>query len=271
MLYRYKMFAMCIVMTGLSATVSHADEGGLPEGKDIAQHVDDRSEGTAVSRYVQFTLTDKRGKKREQMTRTYRKDFGDVKRSVVFYTNPKNVEGTAFLTYDYTDPSQEDDQWLYIPAMRKVRRISSANRGDYFLGTDFTYYDMKHESDVEAGIYLWETLGREDVAGHTCFVIEATPRQENVAAELGYSRVQFWIDPENWMKRKAEFWDSSGNQLKTIFFNDIRQVEGLWTAHELVAKNHKTGHTTMLRMTDIDYNGDIDDGKFTTVGLRRGP
>jgi hypothetical protein len=265
------MFAMSIAMTGLLAIVSHAEEGRLPEGKDIAQQVDDRSEGTSVSRYIQFTLTDKRGKKREQMTRAYRKDYGDVRRSVVFYTNPKNVEGTAFLTFDYTDSSQEDDQWLYLSAMRKVRRISSANRGDYFLGTDFTYYDMKHESDVEVEIYLWETLRREDVAGRTCFVIEATPRDTNVIEELGYSRVQFWIDVENWMKRKAEFWDSSENPLKTISFNDIRQVEGLWTAHELVAKNHKTGHTTVLRMTDVDYNGDLDDDKFTTVGLKRGP
>ena len=271
MFYRYKRYALFISMVGLWAAVSHADEGSLPEGKEIAQHVDDRSEGKSVSRYVKFTLTDKRGKKREQMTRTYRKDYGEVKRSVIFYTEPKNVEGTAFLTFDYAEPSQEDDQWLYIPAMRKVRRIPSANRGDYFLGTDFTYYDMKHESDVEVEIYLWETLRREDVAGHTCFVIEATPRHADVVDELGYSRVQFWIDAENWMKRKAEFWDSSGNPLKTIFFNDIRQVEGLWTAHELVAKNHKTGHTTVLRMTDIDYNGDIDDDKFTTVGLRRGP
>ncbi len=268
---QYHYVPLCAVVAFLFITEALANDATLPTGIEIAQNVNAREEGASVSRSIQFTLTDKRGKKREQQTRAYRKNSEDMKRSVIFYTNPTNVAGTALLTYDYFEPTNEDDQWLYLPAMRKVRRVSASNRGDYFLGTDFTYYDMKHELDVEIAGFHWTTLRKEDLSGNACFTVEAKPKEHTVAEELGYSRVVFWIDAENWLKRKADFWDLSGNPLKTIYFRDIRQVEGIWTAHELVAQNHKTGHTTVLQMADIDYDTDVDDVIFTQAGLKRGP
>jgi uncharacterized protein len=262
------MYAVAILWY---AGAAYANDAALPEGLEVAQNVNARDEGQSVSRSIQFTLTDKRGKTREQQTRAFRQNGDEMKRSVIFYTDPANVAGTALLTYDYYEAGKEDDQWLYLPSMRKVRRVSAANRGDYFLGTDFTYYDMKHELNVEIESYHWQTLDREEVAGHDCFKVEAIPRDPAVAKDLGYSRVLFWIDAENWFKRKADFWDLGGNPLKTVFFRDIREVDGIWTAHELVAQNHKTGHTTVLRMSDIDYEADIDDALFTQVGLKRGP
>lgn len=268
---RYQRFPLCLAVVALSVAHAFANDAQLPDGLEIVQNVNQREEGDSVSRSIQFTLTDKRGKQREQQTKAYRLNGDEMKRSVIFYTDPANVAGTALLTYDYHESGREDDQWLYLPAMRKVRRVSAANRGDYFLGTDFTYYDMKHESDVEIESFHWTTLRREEVNGHRCWAVEAKPKDPAVAKELGYSRIQFWFDEENWLKRKAEFWDLSANPLKTIFFKDIRQVEGIWTAHELVAQNHKTGHTTVLRMSDIDYDADLDEQIFTQNGLRRGP
>jgi len=245
-------------------------EDALPPAEAIVQNVNDRDDGETLSRTIAFQLTDKRGKTREQQTKSFRRNYDGEKRSVIFYTDPKNVEGTAFLTYDYHDPNQEDVQWLYLPAMRKVRRISSANHGDYFLGTDFTYYDIKHESDLAVEDFSWTTLRQENENGADCFVIEAVPRTPKIADELGYSRVHYWIEQSNWMQRKAEFWDIGGNPLKTIQFNDVREVDGIWTAHELVANNHKTGHSTVLKMSDIDYESGVDDDLFTERALKRG-
>ena len=93
-------------------------------------------------------LIDRRGKSRVRETMGYRRYYGEEKRTVLFYQSPTNVRGTGFLTYDYPNADTDDDQWLYLPALRKVRRISSSDRGDYFLGTDFTYEDIKKETRI---------------------------------------------------------------------------------------------------------------------------
>ena len=157
----------------------------LPTGDEIARRINARNEGIAVSRTVIMELTDRRGKKRLRKTKGFRKYFGDEKRSVIFYLNPKNIKDTAFLTIDYPDPEKEDNQWLYIPAARKVRRISASNRGDYFLGTDFTYEDIKKETKVALSDYKRSTIDEEVIDGHNCYVVDATPVSSKNCKRVG--------------------------------------------------------------------------------------
>jgi hypothetical protein len=216
-------------------------------------------------------LIDKKGKTRARRTFGYRKYYGEEKRSVLFFESPRNVKGTGFLTYDYSDEQQEDNQWLYLPALRKVRRISSSDRGGYFLGTDFSYEDMKKESKLSIEDYHHRTLGVEEVDGHRCFVVEHVPVSEEIARELGYGRVVSSIDPEIWMPRKAEFWDVQQRPLKTVYTREIRQVDGVWTAYRLEAENHKSDHRTFLTLLEVDYDTPVADDVFTERALRRGP
>lgn len=245
-------------------------ETDWPTGDEIAQRINARNEGAFVSRNLTMELINRRGKKRVRETRGFRKYFGEEKRTVIFYLTPKNVKDTAFLTYDYPEANRDDDQWIYLPALRKVRRISSSNRGDYFLGTDFTYEDIKKESKVSIEDYSRKTIGEETIDGHLCYVVEAISVNQKVAKELGYSRVVQWVDAEIWIIRKAEFWDVRGNSLKTIYNKDIRQVQGIWSTHRIEAKNHKTGHKTIFTFSDIDYEGEVKDDLFTERALRRG-
>ena len=172
-------------------------------------------------------LINRKGKKRVRITRAFRKYFGEEKRTILFYESPKNVKDTGFLTFDYPDSKRDDDQWLYLPALRKVRRISASDRGDYFLGTDFTYEDIKKETKVSIDDYARKTIGKEIIDGHRTYIIESIPVNKKIAKELGYGRVLLWVDAEIWMVRKSEFWDVRGKTLKTILTKDIRLVQGI--------------------------------------------
>jgi len=219
---------------------------------------------------LKMELINRKGKKRERVTRGFRKYFGEEKRTILFYESPKNVKDTGFLTFDYPDPKRDDDQWLYLPALRKVRRISASDRGDYFLGTDFTYEDIKKESKVSIEDYTRKTIGEETIDGHHTYIIESVPVNKKIAKELGYGRVMQWVDAEIWMIRKSDFWDERGKTLKTIYNKDIRLVQGIWTSHRIEAENHKTKHKTIFIFSDVDYQSEVKDDIFTERALRRG-
>ena len=258
---------LVIALSSFSTVLQAAD---WPTGDEIAQRINARDEGVAVSRNLTMEMIDRRGKQRTRETRGFRKYYGDEKRSVIFYLQPRNVKDTAFLTYDYPQAAEDDDQWLYLPAMRKVRRISASDRGDYFLGTDFTYEDIKLETRVSIKDYTRKTIGEDEVEGHHCYVVEALPVNAATAKELGYGRVEQCVDDKIWMVRRSRFWDTRGKLLKTIHSRDIRQVQGIWTQHRLEVENHRSGHRTVFTFSEVDYEQGVSDGMFTQQAIRRG-
>jgi predicted RND superfamily exporter protein len=239
-------------------------------GDEIVQRINARDDGARMTRRLEMKLIDRRGKERVRETFGFRKYYGDEKRTVLFYESPKNVKGTGFLTFDYPEPDRDDDQWLYLPALRKVRRISASDRGDYFLGTDLTYEDMKKEGKLSQADYSHRKTGVEEVDGHSCYVVEHVPVNEQIAKELGYGRVVTYTDAEIWVTRKSDFWDPKGKHLKTIRVAEIREIDGIWTAHAFEVQNHKTGHRTVFSISEVDYQAPIDDDVFTERSLRRG-
>lgn len=258
-----------VLLSSTVANITYAEKL-KPTGLEVAKKINARDEGVSVSRNLTMEMIDRRGKKRVRETRGFRKYFGEEKRTVIFYLKPKNVKKTAFLTYDYPQAEKDDDQWLYLPAMRKVRRISASDRGDYFLGTDFTYEDIKKESKVTIEDFTWETVGEKEIDGHHTYIVETIPVNEKVAKELGYSKVVSWVDSKIWMIRQSKRWDVRGNELKTVYTRDIRQVQNIWTAHIIEVSNHKTGHSTRFLFSDVDYSKGVSDNVFAQSGLRRG-
>ena len=242
----------------------------LPSGKQVAENINDRNEGEAVSRLLTMEMTDKNGKSRVRQTRGFRKYYGDEKRTVIFYLAPKNIKDTAFLTYDYPMAEKDDDQWLYLPAMRKVRRISASDRGDYFLGTDFSFEDIKLETRVSLDDFTYKTIGESEIDGKHCLIVESTAVSKEIAKELGYSKQESCVDDEIWMVRQTKMWDVQGKPLKTLHVSDIRQVDSIWTAHLMEIENHKTGHHTKFTFSDVKYNEGFKDNVFTKTSIKRG-
>lgn len=267
-----------IVLTSLAALLiagvltspiqALADENWTTE--TVITNVNARNDGEWVSRKMTMELTDKRGKTRTRHTQGYRRYYGDEKRSVLFYSAPASVKGTGFLTYDYPDVETDDDQWLYLPALRKIRRISSSDRGDYFLGTDLTYEDIKKEGKLSTQDYTYEITGEAEIDEVPTLVLEGHPKSDDIAKELGYSRVKIHIDPKIWMARKAEMWDVNGNPLKVVNYQDIRKINDIWSTHIIKVENLKTRHKTVFTFDAFDYQAEVKDKMFEQRNLKRG-
>lgn len=241
-----------------------------PTAEAIVAHVNGRDDGSRVSRTLVMKLIDKRGTARTRETRSFRKDFEGERRAVIVFTAPKSIKDTGFLTWDYREPGKSDDLWLYLPALRRVRRIASGDRGASFVGTDLSYEDMKNETRIVEEDYVFTVQGPGEVAGQRCWLLEGVPRDDAIARELGYGRVVSCIDAAMWLPRRSDYWDRAGRHLKTAELKDLREVDGIWTAHRIEVHNHRTGHSTILEFSDVDYSSPVDDDLFTERSLRTG-
>ena len=254
----------------LAVSPMAADASELPSGEEIARNIDAREAGTILSQHLRMTLTNRSGAQRVRDTRVFRQNYPNENRVAIFFENPTRLKGTAFLTWDFASATEEDAQWLYLPAARRVRRISAGDRGDYFLGTDFTYEDVKKETKIALEDYTFKTLGTEALGELNVYILEAIPKTPEIARELGYTRLLAQVRPDIWMPIMVEYWDKAGNPLKTVRIGDVRQHEGIWTAFRIEAENHKTGHHTLFEYTDVSYGEEFDSIVFTEQGLRRG-
>jgi len=239
-----------------------------PTGLEIMQAVDNREDGDDLKQQITQTLIDRNDSRRVRQMASLRKDFGKDKKMMSFFTEPANIRDTALLTFDYDDPSADDDQWLYLPALKKVRRISAADRGDYFMGTDLTFEDMKQTPELED--YNWKLHGSESVDGHDCWKVEGLPVSEDVARELGYSRMLQFVRKDNDYTIRVDYWDRAGRELKHLYVKDLKQIEGIWTAHKVEMINAQSKHRTVLEFAGHQYNTGISDRMFTQRTLKRG-
>lgn len=249
------------------------DATGAMDAEAIVAAVNAVPQGEQVTRSLLFRTTDKRGRSRERETVSYRRYFGEERRLVLFFTAPANIRGTAVLTWDYPDPAAEDDQWLYLPALRKVRRIPASDRGDYFLGTDFSFEDMKLDGKLSAEDYTYTVLETSSIGAElpeASVLLGGTPVSEAIAGELGYSRTETVVDTATFMVTRVDFWDLRGEHLKTLHAEDIRPVDGILTRHRLRMDNHQSGHSTELLFSEVDYRSEVEERVFTRQALERG-
>jgi hypothetical protein len=264
----YRMLALLLIGVALAPSSSRSAPTGL-SGREIAEAINKRNDGQTVEQVTQMELIDSGGSKITREIRTFRKYYGADRKTVVFFVAPKNIKGTAFLTFDYADGAKDDDQWLYLPAARKVRRISASDRGGYFIGTDFTYEDIKNGTKVSLDDFTWQSGGEETCGQIQCLLLEGTAVDEETARDLGYGRVKLWVDPSTWVAVRRVAWDTGGNLLKTVEVSDIRKVDGIWTPHLVDAENHKSRHRTIFRITQVKNDAPIMDDLFNQDQLPR--
>lgn len=239
-----------------------------PTGLSIMQAVDSREDGDTLQQDIHQILIDRNDNKRERHMISFRKDYGKDSKSIVFFAEPANIRDTALLTFDYDDPNSDDDQWLYLPALKKVRRISSSDRGDYFMGTDFTFEDMKQTPELQD--YHWKLLGSESINGFDCWKVEGTPVSTDVARELGYSKLIQWIRKDNDFSIKADYWDQAGRELKHLNIIELKQIDGIWSAILIEMINVQSQHKTRLEFSNKAFNTGMKDRMFTQRTLKRG-
>lgn len=236
-------------------------------GRDIIQKVKDRPDGDTRSSEMTMKLINKRGSIRERKVISYSMDVGKNKKdrkTLMFFQYPGDVKGTGFLTWDYDEIGKDDDKWLYLPAMKKNRRISgSSAKKDYFMGTDFTYDDMGSRNVDEDDHKL---LREETIDGHKCWVVESTSKDSRDI----YSQKTSWIRQDNFMAVKVEYLDKLGKLHRNLILSEIEKVDGFWIAKKLHMTNVQTNHQTVITIENPKYNISIDESTFTVSKLEKG-
>lgn len=267
---RKKFSLLAIVYFVMSTWVFMDTAGSLLDaaespltGREIMFKVDNKPDGIDRRFILEMTLINKRNRKRVRTVLSYSKDYGKDKKTIMYFEKPADVKGTGFLSFEYDEPSKEDDRWLYLPALKKVRRISGSSKNDYFMGTDFTYDDMGDRSVDEDTHQL---LREEVVEGYPCWVVESVPKDKSYM----YSKKMNWIRKDSLIAFKVEFYDQRGTLIKTLTAPVQEKVNGFWTALKMVMDNTSKEHKTLLEMKDVQYDQGIKDSLFRVSTLQRG-
>lgn len=233
------------------------------KGLAIAVEADARDQGWGDSRAdMNMILRNQQGEtsERELRVRTLEVD-GDGDKSLIIFDHPADVAGTAFLSY--THAVEPDDQWLYLPALKRVKRIASANKSGPFMGSEFAFEDL---SSQEVEKYGYEWLRDEALDGEECFVVERIPQYEH----SGYTRQVAWIDKAHYRPRKVEFFDRKGAHLKTLTFHEYHEyLDQYWRAHRMEMVNHLNGKSTTLTWRDYAFRNGFTDRDFDRNTLKR--
>jgi outer membrane lipoprotein-sorting protein len=197
---------------------------------------------------------------REMRTRTL-EVANDGDKSMVIFDRPRDVAGTALLTF--THKTGTDDQWLFLPALKRVKRIASNNKSGPFMGSEFAYEDIASQ-EVEK--YSYRYLRDEVLDGINTFVVERVPVYEN----SGYTRQIVWYDQEEYRVLKIDFYDRKDELLKTLTYVGYQQYAGqYWRADEMHIVNHQTGKSTTLVWRDYEFQNGLEDRDFDKNSLRR--
>jgi len=242
-------------------------------GRDIMEKVRDRNDGDNAVMDMKMILVDADGATRERRIRSFRRDAPDNPddtQSIMFFLGPATVENTGFLTYDYDDGDKDDDQWLYLPALKKVKRIAAADKSGSFMGSDFTYADM---SSPAIDDYRYEIMKETKVGEQPVWQILATPTDEDEIERTGYSKSVFFVRQDNYVIIRAVNWLADSPRMKFMEVRELEKVDGIWTPTEMVMttkKGKKTEHASILRWKNIEYNEDLDEELFTQRRLQRG-
>ena len=245
------------------------DSDSERQGYELAQRADNSDNGFGNSRVsATMILRNAAGQETTReltFTTLEREDNSVGDKSVVVFHTPRDVEGTALLSHARI--LEPDDQWLYLPALARVRRISSANKSGPFVGSEFAFEDF---TALELNKYEYNFVSETsiDVAGETLNVdvVSRTPRYEN----SGYSRQVSYIDQDVYQIRRVEFFDRRGDLLKTLDLSDYREYEGgIWRSHTFTMTNHQTGKSTELVYGDFEFDVGLTDRDFVRGVLER--
>jgi outer membrane lipoprotein-sorting protein len=261
MRYGYLGIAMLVTVT-ISFTVASECLSAEMTAYQIVKKSEDLLDQAKDSKTdMTMTLVNKNGEKRERTLSAFVKREGENKsKSILFFNSPADVKGTSFLVW--TDGKKEDKQWLYLPALQRVRQISTSGKGESFMGTELTFFDMgSHNIDD----YTYALLKEENVKNEACYVIEAAPKKVEF-----YSKVVVWIRKANFVPAKADFYDTKGQYLKQGIFENIKNIKGINTPAHIEMRNVQNGRATLIDLNNIVYDSGLKNDIFTERYMTRG-
>jgi outer membrane lipoprotein-sorting protein len=231
-------------------------------GKQIMEDVYNNPTGDDMQGELTMTLTNKQGESRVRTLKQYIKYGDEMDKKIMFFMAPADVRGTSFMNWSYAD-GRDDDQWIYLPALKRTKRISSDGKSDYFMGSDFTYDDL---GDRHPGEDTHTLLREETLDGKACWVVESIPKEEDYM----YSKTITWVMKDNYLGLRREFYDEDGDLLKILTIHKFDNIDGFWTILETEMKNVQKDHKTNMAFNNVQINQGIPDSRFTERSMTLG-
>ncbi|MFA6506194.1 MAG: outer membrane lipoprotein-sorting protein [Treponemataceae bacterium] len=257
------VFAKRTIATLAAALISVTAMAAEPSGADIMQAVYERPQGKDLSGLLTMTLVDARGKERVRSIKQISGNFAAGDKKLMVFQSPADVRGTSFMNWSYDAEGKNDDQWIYLPALKRVKRISSEGRGDSFMGSDFTYDDLgaRHPSED-----THKTTGTESVDGESCWVVESVPKDTKNL----YSRTVTWVSKEKNVGLKRDYYDKRGTLLKTLQIAKIESLSSVWVIRQTEMKNVQKNTSTRMEFSDVVIDSGIAEDAFSERAMTRG-
>jgi hypothetical protein len=254
-----RILILLLSLSALSAAAQTPEEKGLA----IAIESDKRDRGFGDSTVnLEMVLKNRQGEESRRRIRVATLEIAnDGDKGLTVFDEPADVKGTALLTFSHK--TADDDQWLYLPALARVKRISSANKSGSFMGSEFAYEDIGSQ-EVEK--YKYKYIRDDNYENRSVFVIERYP----VSPNSGYTREVVWIDKDHYRAWKVEYYDRKQALLKTLVWKEYRQyLNKYWRAEEMFMQNHQTGKSTLLRWSNYKFRVGLKDSDFNEASLKR--
>ncbi|MCK5825374.1 MAG: outer membrane lipoprotein-sorting protein [Ichthyobacteriaceae bacterium] len=231
-------------------------------GNEIVEKAYNLPSGEDQSSVLKMTLQNKQGSQRVRVIKQFNKDFGKVEKKIMFFQSPADIKNTSFMNWSYST-DKNDDQWIYLPALKRTKRISSDSKSDYFMGSDFTYDDL---GDRKLSADTHKLLKEETVNNVDCYVVESTSKD----VEYMYSKTITWINKETFVGVKKEFYDEDEDLLKVLSIKKVEKIADFFIITNSEMKNVQNGHSTLIELSDVEINTSISSSKFTERMMMRG-
>ena len=253
------LIGICISSMAFSADTGPESSNIPMSGKELAQKVYDRENGDDSTAHTIMKLINKRGHERIRNFTFYSKDYRPLIKQLIRFTSPADIEGTGFLSIEKSEG--ETDQFLYLPALRRTRRIVSSQKSNRFVNSDFTYEDMERRpvEDSEHKI-----AGEDKIGNIDCFVLESRPKEES---DSQYSLLKSIIAKNIYIALSVEYYNKKGKLIKKYRTIKLEKIQNIWTETEVIMEDLKKEHKTILKINNIVYNINLDDNIFTRQNL----
>ena len=232
------------------------------ENIEVAKKSDKVTDGFESSiAKMEMILINASGQKsvRDMEMKTLEGENGD--KSISTFLSPADVKGTKTLTHEHID--RDDDQWLYLPALKRVKRIASRNKSGSFMGSEFSYEDIGNQNYQK---YTYEGEAKEvELNGVKCYKVSRVPIDKN----SGYTKQIIWVDTANFLIQQIEYYDRKKELLKTATFSDYKQIDGIWRVGKIEMRNHQNDKSTILIWKEEKIKAGLSDKEFNKRTLKQ--
>lgn len=255
------LLALLVMCGVLSAVPAVAEE---LTGTQVISMMRERPDGNDRQGTLTMTLVNRRGSQRVRVLEQVAKDYGMDRKSLITFRSPADVEGTRFLSWTYDEPGKDDDKWLYVPSMKKVRRISGAANNDFFMGSDFTYDDIDMgRRNISKDTHT--LLGEEKHGEYDCWKVESIP----VDKDDPVVRRVVWIDKKTLLVVHLEYYEKKG--LTRVYdVLKLQEQQGFWSVQSAQMNNIADEHKTLMEFGPFTYDQGLEDSLFQVAVLQRG-